>query len=650
MANRLAHEDSPYLQQHKDNPVDWYPWCDEAFQKAAREKKAIFLSIGYSSCHWCHVMEREVFENETLAAYLNEHFISIKVDKEERPDIDKHYQELYMLLNRRAGGWPLSIFLTPQNKAFYAATYIPPTKQMNMMGFDELTKVIAEKIASDDSDLFKNADEIQRFMQHNDKPKEGTKLNLSIIETYLKQIGMNFDTEYGGFSVAPKFPHTSTLQTLLDIYQLTEDQRALSMVTQTLDAMHKGGMYDLVDGGFCRYSTDQKWLVPHFEKMTYDNALLSDLYVRSFELTGNEAYKQTAFETLDFMLHFMQKDHLFFSASDADTQGVEGKYFVYGYEKTRSALLKRFDPQTVTQILDYFDITPDGNFEGSSIPSVKSMDRPDWYEQALKLLKSLRDPDLYPFIDHKVITAWQSMMVQALYKASLHEARYRKDADAALKALLDKLYVKQTLYHTSLVDKEPAVKAFLEDYAYLGRALISAYQVTFDEQQLLLAQKLANDAIAAYYKEGAWNFSDGEFVTKADITDNSYPGSVAVMTDLLISLGRLIDPKYEHIAFKTLEYNSYKTMRTPAHFPYLTATVIRHLSREYIFKLPSEKIELSRLGTLRQSYPFILLQTVPGEDILVCDQQSCYNSVTNLDQAIAVFNELASEKESPNQP
>ena len=333
MANHLKNEHSPYLQQHADNPVDWYPWGEEAFAKAREENKAIFLSIGYSSCHWCHVMEQESFEDEATAKILNEHFIAIKVDREERPDIDKHFQEVYQLMNQRPGGWPTSIFLTQEQKPFYSATYIPDEPRYGMMSFSSLLEVIADKYKKEKDLLTEKADEILRFLNPKEDKIQATKLDLSIINRVSDQAKQLFDNKDGGFNKAPKFPQASTLDLLLDVYRITGDKETLNMVLLSLSSMAKGGLRDLVDGGFCRYSTDNEWLVPHFEKMTYDNALLSEVYLKAYHVSGNDFYKSVAFETIDFMIKNMSEDGLFYSATDADTEGEEGKYFVYTYEK-----------------------------------------------------------------------------------------------------------------------------------------------------------------------------------------------------------------------------------------------------------------------------------------------------------------------------
>ncbi|MDD2369203.1 MAG: DUF255 domain-containing protein, partial [Sulfuricurvum sp.] len=429
MSNRLALEDSPYLQQHKDNPLNWYPWCDEAFERARNEHKAIFISIGYSSCHWCHVMEHEVFENNEIAEFVNQHFICIKVDREERPDIDKHYQELHTLLNRRSGGWPLSIFCTPQNKPFYAATYIPPYNRERMMGFSELTAIIAEKVAANDEKLFQNADEITTFLQPKKEPVQATALNEKIILQFTLQAQHNYDSDNGGFSKSPKFPHVSTLRTLMNIDRIAPNDEIRTTLTHTLDSMVLGGMYDHIDGGFCRYSTDDIWLVPHFEKMTYDNALLCGLYAEAGIFYENDNYLRIARESADFMLRFMMEDNLFYSASDADSDGEEGKYFVYSYAEIIDALeaCAVSNPKEAAKLIG---VTPEGNFEGHCIIRFTSHERPEWFVSLRAELSHLRQSRTYPFIDRKVITAWNAMMIKTLFVLGRDTPSYRTQAIA----------------------------------------------------------------------------------------------------------------------------------------------------------------------------------------------------------------------------
>ncbi|MDD3060968.1 MAG: thioredoxin domain-containing protein, partial [Sulfurimonas sp.] len=521
MSNRLSLEDSPYLQQHKNNPVDWYPWCDEAFAKAEAENKAIFISIGYSSCHWCHVMEEKVFENQECADILNAGFVCIKVDREERPDIDKHYQEVHQLLNRRAGGWPTSIFCTPQNKPFFAGTYIPPESSpgsVQGMGFIQLTKLIAEKVAEGDPKLFQNANEVESFLNKKTQPKEATVLKEDITKNFMLQVKGNYQTQNGGFSAAPKFPHASTLNALLIVDKLQSDASAKAMFTHTLDSMIKGGMYDLVDGGFCRYSVDDAFLVPHFEKMLYDNALLCETYTNAYLTYKNPSHLRIAREVADFWHNFMSEDALLYSASDADSEGEEGTYFVYSYEEVYRVLQEN-GYKNIEAMLQEMQVTHHGNFEGKNIIRLEGDERPNYFEDVKLLLQNLRKTREYPFCDKKIQTSWSSMMIHALFTLGKIDTKYTQRAIKNLDALLETMYIEGILYHTTLIHKTPKVTAFLEDYAFLAKALIAAFSSTQDEIYLIHAQRFANKALEEFYNKGEWDFSRGEFVTKAEIHD-----------------------------------------------------------------------------------------------------------------------------------
>jgi uncharacterized protein YyaL (SSP411 family) len=623
MSNRLQYEDSPYLKQHKDNPLHWYPWCDEAFNRAKDENKPIFISIGYSSCHWCHVMEREVFENEAIASFMNKHFISIKVDREERPDIDKYYQEVHLLLNRRPGGWPTSIFCTPQNKPIFAATYLPVESKNQSMGFRELTRIISEKIQENDPKLYENADEIEEFLTSHSHPKEATHLKFEISNTFIKQCRDNFEEHFGGFSTAPKFPHTSTLNTLINLFLLTHNSDAKEMVIKSLNSMQKGGIYDLIDGGFCRYSVDREWLVPHFEKMTYDNGLLCELYAKAYHTFGEEHFRRTAVEIAKFMLEFMSHDQQFYSASDADSEGVEGKYFVYEYEETLLLLQNNgFSAKESESILIKLNISPNGNFEEGSIVRIEDNSRPPWFNRVQNILKEERRKRSYPFIDKKVQTSWSAMMIKALFKLSHIDITYKAIAKQHLDTLLDTMLIDNRLYHATLIGKPPKVEAFLEDYAYLGVALICAYETTDDEGYLIEAQRVANSALELYYDKGMWYFSTGEFETRADTTDSSYPGSVGVIVDLLLSLGSLVDEKYRHFAFKTLEYYSYDMARKPINAPYLFNQMIRYVKEDRVIK--------TNLHVNFLRYPYAIKKFDPeSEGYLICGLQSCFATTSN---------------------
>ncbi|GIT98354.1 thioredoxin domain-containing protein [Sulfurovum sp. TSL1] len=628
MANRLKNEHSPYLQQHADNPVDWYPWGEEAFEKARKENKAIFLSIGYSSCHWCHVMEDESFKDEATAKILNEHFIAVKVDREERPDIDKHFQEVYQLMNQRPGGWPTSIFLTQEQKPFYSATYIPDEPRYGMMSFSSLLEVIAEKYSKEKALLTEKADEILRFLNPKEDSIQATKLDLSIIPRVSDQAKQLFDNTNGGFNKAPKFPQASMLDLLLDLYRITEDKETLDMALHSLTCMAKGGLRDLVEGGFCRYSTDNEWLVPHFEKMTYDNALLAEVYLKAYHVRGEDFYRSVAFETIDFMMENMSEDGLFYSASDADTEGEEGKYFVYTYEKALKSFDKAGIPsQEHAALAEALHITKEGNFEGKNIVRIEepahSGDIP-YYDEAIQALRKRREKRTHPFIDKKVLVSWNAMMIKTLFKASRADHAYLKPALRSLDALLESMYINSELFHSTLIGKKPKIKAFLEDYAYLADTLIEAYESTLDETYLMTATKLTNSAIEKYYAQGKWKFSRGEFETNADIYDSSYPSSVATMLSVLYSISSLVDVVYKKFVFKTLEIYSYDIMRQPISTPRMSRMVIRYLKDDVIIKAKEYalKTHIKELDTL--PHPFSLLKNDTNDGFMLCNSNSCF--------------------------
>ena len=640
MANHLKNEYSPYLQQHVDNPVDWYPWGEKAFKKAQKENKPIFLSIGYSSCHWCHVMEHESFEDEKTAKVLNENFISIKVDREERPDIDKHFQDIYRLMNGRPGGWPTSIFLTEDLKPFYSATYIPDEPKYGMMSFKALLNVITDKYKHEKETLVNEANRILRHLNPKEDKIQATKLDESIIARVIDQAKQLFDSKEGGFNKAPKFPQASTLDLLLDLYRLTGEKEALNMSIFSLSSMAKGGLRDLVEGGFCRYSTDNEWLVPHFEKMTYDNALLSEVYLKAYHVTNNDFYKDIAFATIDFMLEKMSQGRLFYSASDADTEGEEGKYFVYTYNKALKLFEKAGIPSKEhKKLAEALHITKEGNFEGKNIIRIddpSSLDIP-YYKEAIEALRKHREKRIYPFIDKKVLVSWNAMMIKSLFNAARTDSKYLKPAIKSLDKLLETMYVNSQLFHSTLIGKEPKIQAFLEDYAFLGETLIEAYESTLDETYLITATKLANAAIEKYYVNGKWKFSRGEFETNADIYDTSYPSSVSTMLNVLYSISSLVDIVYKKFVFKTLEIYSYDVMRQPISTPKMSRMVIRYLKDDIIIKAKEKKLKdhIRDIDTL--PHPFTLIKGDSNDGFMICNSNSCFGHEKDFDGVKAVL-------------
>ncbi|MRI83530.1 MAG: thioredoxin domain-containing protein [Nitratiruptor sp.] len=624
MANRLQWAQSPYLQQHKEQPIDWYEWGQEAFQRAEREGKLIFLSIGYSSCHWCHVMAREVFENEEVARLLNDHFISIKVDREERPDIDHYFQEVYRLLNQRPGGWPLSIFMTPQGHPFFAATYIPLQPRFNMPGFIQLLRNIIEVYQEDPNQIHQQAKEVMRFMQPSSK-REQVAFDPSIAQTFVAKTKALFDPVHGGFGSKPKFPQTSTINTLLTIYRLTKNRDALEMATKTLREMAKGGLRDLVDGGFCRYSTDERWLVPHFEKMTYDNALLMESYLLAFHTTQEPLFKEIAFEIADFMVEYMSHKGLFFSASDADSQGEEGGYFTYTFDEVVAKLqADGLSSEEIQEVLQRLNITPEGNFAGKNIVRVEDLELCQSQRRGLASLRELRQERCYPFIDRKIITSWNAMMIKSLYMAARIENRYFEVAEESMDSLLKTMLVDDHLYHSTIIGEKPKIKGFLEDYAYLAIALLEGYKTTLNEEYLARANLLVNDALVEFYDQGKWYFSKGELFVEAEHTDTTYPSSAAVMVEGMLTLAALVHQRYFTFAQQTIDYYGPAIM---SHLPWsgrFVTAILRTFYEDRIIKSTPANLApcTPRIDSL--IYPFILLKEEEHEELVLCDWNRCF--------------------------
>ena len=553
MPNRLINETSPYLVQHANNPVDWYPWGEEALQRAREEDKPIFLSIGYSACHWCHVMERESFEDPKIGQLMNQSFISIKVDREERPDVDSIYMMAVQAMTGR-GGWPLSVFLTPEGEPFYGGTYFPPEERHGMPGFPQVLGAVAETYRTRRGDIEQSVERITSAIKGVSQPKQSTEpLTADILSTAYEGLKGNFDPENGGFGTAPKFPQPMILEYLLRYHHRTRDPQALSMVETSLDHMARGGIYDHLGGGFHRYSTDPFWLVPHFEKMLYDNALLSRLYLHAYQATGNPFYSSIAQETLDYVLREMKDPQGgFYSTQDADSEGEEGKSFVW----TPGEMEKVVGSQDVAVLQRYFGVTHEGNFEGRSILS-----RPqDTSEVAHDLglepgevlaiverdkaaLLEARGQRVPPATDTKVLASWNGLMLYSFARgaAILHREDYLQAAIANASFILQNMRDGQRLLRT-YKDGQAKLKGYLEDYACLADGLLALYEATFDFSWLKEAQALAQQMMELFWDEGEGVFYDtgldheALLVRPRDIGDNAMPCGGSVASDVLLRL------------------------------------------------------------------------------------------------------------------
>lgn len=554
--NRLIHEKSPYLQQHAYNPVDWYPWGEEAFQKAIRENKPIFLSIGYSTCHWCHVMESESFEDEEVANLLNENFVSIKVDREERPDIDNVYMAVCQAITG-SGGWPLNIFLTQERKPFYAGTYFPKTERYGNPGFIAILKKISDLWKTNAESTIASGEQVTKVIQSMVPTTPGGLLTGEIMKLAYEQLRDTFDNIYGGFGSSPKFPTPHNYTFLLRWWKRSNTAPALDMVEKTLERMSRGGIYDQLGGGFHRYSTDEYWLIPHFEKMLYDQALLAIAYTEAYQATGKTYYADIVKDIFRYVLRDMiSPDGGFYSAEDADSEGVEGKYYVW----TPDEIVKILGEKDGKTFCDYYDVSDEGNFEGKNILHVdKPFDAfaklegisPDKLREILRTsrekLFAVREKRIHPHKDDKVLTSWNGLMIAAFAKGAraLNEPGYIQPAVRAVDFILDTLRD----HNGSLLRRhrlgESAIPGYLDDYAYFVWGLIDLYEVTFETKYLKMALEINKIMIENFWDEkgGGFFFSGKKneqlIAQTKEVYDGATPSGNSVAFLNLFRLGRM---------------------------------------------------------------------------------------------------------------
>ena len=560
----MISEKSPYLLQHAHNPVDWYPWGEEAFNKAAKEDKPIFLSIGYSTCHWCHVMEKESFEDPEVARLMNEALVSIKVDREERPDLDHVYMMVCQMLTG-SGGWPLTIIMTPDKRPFFAATYIAKTSRFGRTGMVELIPRIRQIWATRHDEVLKSAKQIMSVLQEVEKVTPGKDLDRSVLDKGYQELAQRFDKEYGGFSNAPKFPTPHNLLFMLRHWKRSGDKKALAMVEKTLQQMRMGGVYDQIGYGFHRYSTDRKWLVPHFEKMLYDQALLSMAYTEAFQASGKGVYRNTAREIFTYVLRDMTAgEGGFYSAEDADSEGVEGKFYLWEEDEIRRILEK----EEADLFIRVFNIKKEGNFEeeatgrkeGANIPHLmKSMPEiardlkvseeeiKDRVRSAREKLFQVREKRVHPHKDGKILTDWNGLMIAALacgYKV-FGDDEYARATKKATNFILKRMRKPDGRLLHRYRDGEVKIDANLDDYAFLIWGLIELYEALFETHYLKTAVELNKDMLRHFWDEtsGGLFFTpdDAEtlIVRKKELYDGAIPSGNSVAMLNLLRLARL---------------------------------------------------------------------------------------------------------------
>ncbi len=499
MSNHLKNETSLYIKDYINTDIQWYPYGEKAFEKAKKEKRPIFLSIGYSGSYWCQIMKEESFQNKTIAKLLNDHFIAIKVDKDERTDVDKYYKQVYKLMNGQNCASPISLFLTEDQQPFYSATYIAPYPRGNVLGFEELLNVVIEKYHNDKTTMIQKGEEVLHYLHAQVNSIEATQLDINILNTIKLHSENLLDKDNGGFGTEPKFLHLSTLDLLLETYEYTQDEKLLLNIKFTLNKMIEGEIHDKDHGGFYHYANTKTWALPRQEKMIYDNAYIINILLKAYKIIKDENYKKVAFETMDFLLDQMYRDKLFYTN-------------IFTKDKTL-------------------------------------------------------------IIDTKIVTSFNAMAIKALFLLSHFDKKYLNIALKSLDTLLERVYSKRELQHS---DK---INAFLEDYAYLGETLLTAYKISNEKKYLSLSEEIANQAINFFYTHGKWKFSKDMPKLYDDIFDPLYPSSLATMLLFLHHLSFQIESDYNPLVFKTLEFHSYNLMRQPLSSPKMSKLLLRHLKK-----------------------------------------------------------------------
>ena len=601
MYNRLKEQNSPYLLQHSENPIDWYPWCDEAFEKAAQEDKPIFLSIGYSTCHWCHVMAHESFENKEIADLLNQFFIAVKVDREERPDIDSVYMSVCQAFTGN-GGWPMSIFMTPQQKPFFAGTYFPPSSQYGMIGFGQLLLTIADRWKNNRTALTESADNLLAALKQK-SPLADSGIDSSLPEQAVELFQQSFDAENGGFGTAPKFPAAHNLIFLMLYAYLNQDNKIFPMVSRTLEQMRRGGIFDHIGYGFSRYSTDEYFLAPHFEKMLYDNALLMIAYSAAYKLSGNISFLDTARKTADYILREMTDESGgFYAAQDADSSGREGEYYIW----TQEEIYKLLGDEKGRLFCQHFGITKDGNFEGKNIPNILNGNEiNDAFEEEKKILYDYRKKRAELHLDDKIITSWNALMICALsilYRVT--GERMYLDAARRAQEFIDKNLADKNILYVSCRKGKHSVNGFLDDYAYEMAALLCLYDMCGQPCDLERALELCKEAEeqfaddeGGYYLYGTKN---SRLITRPkESYDGAMPSGNSVMAYCLVRLSQAVaDDNLKAEAKKQLAYLSSQSAHYPAGFSmFLTVLLYDEYPPEKITVVLSEEDDERKIIT-----------------------------------------------------
>lgn len=674
-SNRLINEKSPYLIQHAYNPINWYPWGEEAFEDAKKEDKPIFLSIGYSTCHWCNVMAHESFEDENVAAILNKFFISIKLDREERPDVDSVYMTVCQALTG-SGGWPLTIIMTPNQKPFFAGTYFPKTSTYGMPGLIEILESVATQWKNSKEKLINSSDNILKELgkffvsESND-----TKLSEKNLKNGYNQLLKSFDIKYGGFSPAPKFPTPHKLMFLLRYYKMYDETNALEMVETTLGSMYRGGLFDHIGYGFSRYSTDDKYLVPHFEKMLYDNALLVIAYLEAYEITKNPLYKDISIKSLEYVFRELTSNEGgFYCAQDADSEGEEGKYYVFTPDEIKIIL----GEEDGNYFNEYYDITDEGNFEGKSIPNLIKNSNYNKKDEKIDVLAQnildYRNERYSLHKDDKILTSWNGLMIATLSKAYkvLEDEKYLEYAKKAVDFIYNNLVDSKGRLFARYREKEAKHKAILDDYAFLTYGLIELYESSYEILYLKKAIDLTEAMIDLFFDEKNAGFflygkdSEKLIARPKELFDGAIPSGNSVAAYNLIRLARITGKSlFEEISKDVLDYiaGSIISEEINHSFFLIASSFALNKTKELICVIKDESEKEKIKDTLSDMQAFNLTVIIKNEEnsseleelipytkdytlkdnkatYYLCEGNSCFPPTNNLNEILAKFHKI----------
>lgn len=639
--NSLKNAQSPYLIQHSTNPVNWYEWNEKSLELAKKQNKLIFLSIGYSTCHWCHVMEKESFKNNHIAQLLNKNYISIKIDKEQLPHIDIYYQDILSKLKKRRNGWPLNVILTSTLDIIYISTYIPNSFKYNTEGMDTLIPKIAKEYKENPNKIKKRINKNNKELKKKENIENSKKPKDNLEIKYVQLMKRRYDEIFSGFDKDPKFPLPSHLNLLYEIYQLKGNKKAFQMVNNTLIAFANSGVYDQIEGGFFRYSVYADLIIPHFEKMLYTQAELIPIYYKLYLKTNNPLFKKTIVETIDFTNKTFKNDNnLYFSASDANSLNnennkQEGFYFTYTYKEIKNAF-KENNISNIKELLEYFGVEEYGNFENKlnniyiSFPNEKLQN----VNKAISILKELRTKKKKPFIDKKIITSWNAMMIKSIFIASNFDKKYLEMAIKSIKSLENTLFIKNILYHQKFLNNNPSQEALLEDYSFLIDLYLTAYEYTYEKEYLEKATLLYKKSIKKFHKNKQW-YLDNKHLYKVSFIDKYYVSAISRLFHSGLTISNL---NYDlELLEKTKDFiknHSNIILTKIAKHPESIRALIRNNHKQITIKSNKLNLLKNRITFQKANYPYILTKEEKSKNYLACDEKSCFENNKDLNTII----------------